>query len=827
MEDKMELKQAIEKILEGQAVLFAGAGFSYGAQNINGEVPSANKLKENLLFDMGISKDSEYSLEIISDFYKKKKSANELVDKLREQYNILSTASHHRVIMGMQWKRVYTTNYDQVVERASQENGYYRDAIILSDDFETSKKNTICVHLNGYIERLNEDKLDSEFKLTDRSYSCDTLVGNSWFEFMVNDFEAASAIVVIGYSMQFDVDIKRLFSAPEISKKVIFIDAPDIDEISKGLIENYGACYSIGIQKFAEEVEKLKKDYVPSVNFTFKSFRYMYHDTLTSSIPSYEEIVRFYIEGKKCASLLGKVFSGEYKYLLNRKAMSYYLRNYRTTKVFIALSNLGNGKSVFLDMVENELRSEDVKVYTYVHRYDLIDQEIEHICNESKKCVVIIDNYPGHMDILQKFSQYGHANITFLLTARNGVNLMFCKQLERALHINAENIHPIYLNQLQYEEINDLAKLLDENSLLTDRKYSGTSSNDLKEFITNDCKGRFSNLLLMLFESSNIKDKLVKLYDNLENSENEIVKKIVIFSLMKNVSNYDLNFHEILDLFNADYIALRRNDIEFIPEIFEQGEDDNVINVRSSIISVALIQNVIKTEDIISTMKAAFLSADSKSSRTYKELQKGMVSHSQFIFFTQATNQSDKLVLIESFYNEIRNTNFAKHNPFFWEQFASAYIDMKKFDLVKKCIDTALVEAKKNPSFVPFQIKTVQGRYYVEKSYDDLLNGRSSASEAVEAITNATEAILMYYNHPENNLYYVFKVVRFFSRIFEYIKCSMNNREVSIYIEKSSIMKKRMEEYLSSNTDSQYYDKVSSWSNVLEKSVEDAKKLMS
>ena len=191
-------------------------------------------------------------------------------------------ADHHRVIMGMQWKRVYTTNYDQVVERASQESGYSRDAMILSDDFETNGKTTICVHLNGYIERLNADKLDSEFKLTDRSYSCDALVGNPWFEFMVNDFEAASAIVVIGYSMQFDVDIKRLLSAPGISKKVVFIDAPGIDEISKGLIESYGTCYPIGIQKFAEEIEEAKKEYVPSVNFSFKSFRYMYHDTLTS-----------------------------------------------------------------------------------------------------------------------------------------------------------------------------------------------------------------------------------------------------------------------------------------------------------------------------------------------------------------------------------------------------------------------------------------------------------------------------------------------------------------------------------------------------------------
>ena len=152
---------------------------------------------------------------------------------------------------------------------------------------------------------------------------------------------------------------------------------------------------------------------------------------------------------------------------------------------------------------------------------------------------------------------------------------------------------------------------------------------------------------------------------------------------------------------------------------------------------------------------------------------------------------------------------------------------MKKFDLVKKCIDTALVEAKKTPRFVPFQIKTVQGRYYVEKSYDDLIGGRSNAREAVEAIVNATEAIMLHYDHPENNLYYVFKVVRFFPMIFECIKASMNKREISIYIEKSSIMKKRMEEYLSNSVDSQYYDKVSIWCRSLEKSIGDAKHLMS
>ena len=121
---------------------------------------------------------------------------------------------------------------------------------------------------------------------------------------------------------------------------------------------------------------------------------------MTSVTPTYEEIVQFYTEGKECEKLFAKDSGGDYKYLLNRKAMNYFMRTYRNNKVFIAISNLGNGKSTFLYLVENELRKEDVKVYSYVHRYDLIDQEIELICNETQKCVVIIDNYPGHMDIL-------------------------------------------------------------------------------------------------------------------------------------------------------------------------------------------------------------------------------------------------------------------------------------------------------------------------------------------------------------------------------------------------------------------------------------------
>lgn len=60
----MELEKAIEKVLDGYAVLFAGAGFSYGAKNKNKEVPTAKKLKTDLLEDMGMDKSLEHGLEM-------------------------------------------------------------------------------------------------------------------------------------------------------------------------------------------------------------------------------------------------------------------------------------------------------------------------------------------------------------------------------------------------------------------------------------------------------------------------------------------------------------------------------------------------------------------------------------------------------------------------------------------------------------------------------------------------------------------------------------------------------------------------------------------
>ena len=57
--------------------------------------------------------------------------------------------------------------------------------------------------------------------------------------------------------------------------------------------------------------------------------------------------------------------------------------------------------------------------------------------------------------------------------------------------------------------------------------------------------------------------------------------------MLKNISNYDITFYEMLDLFNADYISITKNEVEFIPEVSKDGyiigHTGNYLQIKSKI----------------------------------------------------------------------------------------------------------------------------------------------------------------------------------------------------------------------------------------------------
>ena len=123
-------------------------------------------------------------------------------------------------------------------------------------------------------------------------------------------------------------------------------------------------------------------------------------------------------------------------------------------------------------------------------------------------------------------------------------------------------------------------------------------------------------------------------------------------------------------------------------------------------------------------------------------------------------------------------------------------------------------------------MRTIQGRYYVEKCFSELTNGKSSPSDAIKDITDSCNSILMHYNHPENNLYYVFKVVKYYPMIFNLIKDRIDKRELLIYIEKCSIMTKKMEDYFNNSYGDYNVFIVKRWREDIIDSINEAKELL-
>lgn len=789
----MDINTAINLALEGNAILFAGSGFSYGAKNLNGEdFHTGDGLRDIIAKDCGTT--SLRPLSIVSEFYISKRSDDDLIELLKREFTLSSIEVWHKIIMSIQWKRIYTTNYDSVIETAATGNSKKWTPTVLSKQISNADINSACIHLNGHIDYLDRSTLNNEFKLIDKSYECEELEGNEWFDLFKGDLQSAKAIIIIGYSMQYDINIKRLLGAPAVREKVLFIDASSLDPIDEEILKKHGTCEFIGIQGFADKVKEIQKTFVPSlIDKEFYSFLHEYRETLVPCAISFSELNNFYREGIYKDALSQKNH-GEYQYLLLRTAVNIVVREYRNKKVFLATSDLGNGKTIFCQLVRNELRNCDVDVFFFNHEYVDCDNEIQRICSNRGHSVVIIDDYRNKLEILKRFKYNGISRVTFVLTARKAVNPSYRVLIDK-LGISETDIRPLYLDTFDPEETEKLSYIIADNKLytsdMTDITYSG-----IKYYIQSKCHCHFADMLLDFYESSDIKRRISDTWS--QDANNSLaVKRLAILSLMKSVMGIDFNFTEMLNLLKLDYAAVVARESQFINEFFNINENDVVI--KSSIVARELLKSVIGLEALADTMKAAIIEADKeyRVSGRHFELLKNLVSHSHFRLFKEDAKSRE---IVFSFYDNIRNLTFCEDNTFFWEQFASACIEARDFNTANQCIENAFAIAKRNPKFIPYHIETIKARYILEKLLFDIITGkRPSAEEAICCLKECHERLMKHFDHPDNNVGYVFRVASKYVDVFNNYEKEFDRRQKSIFTEKKVQMLKRMKEQLASS----------------------------
>ena len=112
----MKLNEAIECALNGEAILFLGSGASKGAINMNDEEFPLGVELSHRLYD-GVD-DLQQAAELFIDDQNEQNKNGKLVliDFLKKEFGCKRPSKEQNFISQIPWGRMYTTNYDDIIE---------------------------------------------------------------------------------------------------------------------------------------------------------------------------------------------------------------------------------------------------------------------------------------------------------------------------------------------------------------------------------------------------------------------------------------------------------------------------------------------------------------------------------------------------------------------------------------------------------------------------------------------------------------------------------------------------------------------------------------
>lgn len=310
----MEIEEAFRHALDGEAILFLGAGFSLGARNNSkgGIFPLTNDLASHLMAELG---EKEFvPLQTASEIFIQRKGELGLLQYLNEHLGVKSVAHHHELFAIPKWRRVWTTNYDAVMESAAKVAGTKIRPLTLTSFIPPAEAGTVdCVHINGYLPSASVRNLNDALVLSETSIITSKFAETTWAALLRSDLESARAVIFAGYSAA-DLDITRILVAVEtLQRKCVFIVGPNPTLASRTTINKFGRIAPFaGIEATSGVLSDVIKTHKPQRRrVTFTSFRQLKVSTDRGRSPTAEDVFNLYVKGEVDLDLLATSLTGD------------------------------------------------------------------------------------------------------------------------------------------------------------------------------------------------------------------------------------------------------------------------------------------------------------------------------------------------------------------------------------------------------------------------------------------------------------------------------------------------------------------------------------
>lgn len=705
----MDLKEAIHYAITGNALLFCGSGFSVGATAINGQcLPVGSGLCNILKKELNILDEEDDDIEYYSTKFREKYGDSKLIEVLKSYFTIKSYERYHEIVSNVDWRRIYTTNYDNIIESSGKD--YKRKAVTLSSEpRENENHKEIVVHLNGSIHNLTSEKLDSEFKLTMCSYSSTEFIESDWYEIFKNDIDSVKAIFFIGFSLKYDLDIRRAITSRKgIREKCFFIDSMYMNQKNEDILNNYGTVLKIGTNGFAEKIEKISADFVKPQGY--KEPLYVFEE-FDKEEPKYrkirdEDVINLLCRGEYLQELAFHNNSND-KYIFRRDVIEKVVDIIEEDKKFIILeSDFGNGKTCVLKVLQCEL-SKIGHVFNLVNSDEDINSDIDNILVSYKgKKFFFIDNYHNHFKVLNIMDKYNLLDCVIILSERSYINDTLYSDVISLSQANEMNTSIISLNKLTNSEIDSIIKLFNNYNLWG--KNSKWPNSKKKKYIKKTCKRSLKDVLIGVFDAPIIRDKLQEILDIIKSDKK--AERIIIMSVIAKLVNLELNIDDYLYFLSMTELSLKIQKDSTINELIDINE--NNIKIKSSILAHLIIKNSNFSDKIVDILIYIMNRLDKKSNtQRYINVQFALISFSNIQLLIKEKGSKFNNLIIR-YYESIKNTKYCNNNVFFWIQYANARISLKQFVEAKLCLDKAKAEMHED-RYYP-QYDTCYSRYLLE-----------------------------------------------------------------------------------------------------------------
>lgn len=728
----VDVNELLQRIGTGGAVLFVGSGYSRGSLSVQGdELPIAEGLA-NAIGELG-GFDADKDLRYASERFMREKDPAQLVDMLVERFSVKAASEHHVEISTAKWRRIYTTNYDLMIERAAESKGLVIKSVDIDSSVrENARSHNICVHLNGSIRSLGVESLDATFKLTTSSYlSPISFLTSPWHFIFKKDLELSSAIVFVGYSL-YDIEVQRiLHEMPEFKEKTYFVTHEGESEKQKYTLNLYGNVLTIGAQGFGELLKKeLPRFSAKTAGEVLSLERYVPEDVPES--PRDSDVDKMLMFGSIPDQFIdASLDKSGAPIVVSRDAMA-DARRILATKNLAVVSDFGNGKTIFLRMLKSALAQEGGDIYTVGPSDPAQFGDMEILASNGGKSIVVIDDYEQHLDLIRAFASLSAPNVKLVFSARTNTHERHSQELIDA----GLDYSEVAIDQLSKPEVDSLIDIFDNAGLWGD--LASLDHPRKVDAIAEGNRGQLSLTLLGVLESPQMRERVSGIIAPLL-ANPKFKDTIFAVSLLQSLAA-PLTVSLISD------VAL--NDAIFSPNLrSEEGFkqifriESGRVSTKSSLFAISMLRNQFKGTYIVDRLLeviTSFVGRDvaPEKERVFKELLR--FSNVERLLPDGPTKKANLL----RYYEELkRRADWLKKDPHFWLQYAMTQMQYQDYVKAQTFLDQAYALARSKHNYHTIQIDTQQARMWLEQSVASLVEGSSEAYSYFEKANSLLRSV--------------------------------------------------------------------------------------